>query len=357
MNNKGVLGILLLAVIAAGAVGYFMMGNSSSSTSDVDGINETVENAAEEMKMDIAETQGGEIIVGSDDAVSEAVENSDQPEPKEGEMVVKAGNPVVAKVNGTEVTRDEVYRYIQSMPANMQQLPAVTVYPVAVDQVINTRLVQNKANDADVTETEQYKKELEIAKQQIARNLFLQQEVDKEITEGKVKKAYNDFIKKTPDVEERRARHILLETEDKAKAVIDQLNAGGDFAEVAKELSTGPTAPKGGDLGYFAKTDMVPEFANAAFELKKGDITSTPVKTQFGWHVIKVEDVRERPKPTMAQMEPAIRAELRRAALDELVKDWRKDAKIVQFDINGEPLKEGANATGLVPQTVEPAAE
>ncbi len=352
MNKNTIVIVLLVAVVAAGAVGFFVTNDQSAPS--IDQVTESVENATEEA-VAVVETASGEIVAGSEEAVEEAV--SEDAPAAEGEMVVEPGNPVVAKVNGTEVTRDEVYRFIQSMPANMQQLPAVNVYPVAVDQVINTRLVQNKANAADITETDQFKLEMDIARQQIARNLYLQREVDKEIDDKKVEKAYKDLISKTPDVEERRARHILLETEAKAKAVIDRLNAGGDFAEVATELSTGPTASRGGDLGYFAKTEMVPEFANAAFELEKGDMTETPVQTQFGWHVIKVEDVRTRPKPTKEQLEPAIRAELRRSVLDELVQEWRKDAEIVQFDINGKPLKEGANATGLVPQQVAPSAE
>lgn len=355
MNSKIILVLVGAAIIAVAGVGYF--GMSGNATPEAEDMNEVVENATDNMEMDVEKTNEGTFVAGNEEAVDEAVDEAEQQAASEDGMIVEAGNPVVAKVNGSEVTRDEVYRFIQSMPANMQQLPAVTVYPVAVDRVIDTRLVQDKADSANVTETEQFKKEMDIARQQIARNLFLQQEVDKKITEGKIKKAYGEFIKKVPDVEERRARHILLETEAKAKAVIDQINAGGDFAAVAAELSTGPTASKGGDLGYFAKTEMVPEFANAAFDLKKGDMTSAPVKTQFGWHVIKVEDVRERPKPTMAQLEPSIRAELRRSILEELVQDWRKDAKIVQFDINGKPLKDGANATGLVPPKVEPAAE
>lgn len=359
MKSKSTLGLVtVVAIIAAGAVGYFAFNNApSGETTD---INQVVENSAEQMEVEVVETADGEIVTGTEAAVETAAGETAaqaQPEAREGEMIIKEGNPVVAKVDGAEVTRNEVYRFIQSMPANMQQMPAVTVYPVAVDQVINTRLVQNRAEQAEITESDVFKKEMEIARQQIARNLYLQQEVDKKITEAKVKKAYNEFIKKVPDVEERRARHILLETEEKAKAVIDRLNAGGDFAEVAAELSTGPTASKGGDLGYFAKTEMVPEFSNAAFELGEGKMTETPVKTQFGWHVIKVEEIRQRPKPSMDQLEPSIRAELRRSILDELVQEWRKDAKIVQFDINGEPLKEGANATGLVPPKVEPAAE
>jgi peptidyl-prolyl cis-trans isomerase C len=326
-SNK-TLPMIAVAVIAVAGAGYYF-------TQDKGVAPEITSEVAEATAEAAVETAAGE--------------ESPTPVAKEGEMIVKAGNPVVAKVDGKDITRVDVYRFIQTMPAEMQQMPATTVYPMAMEQVVNTRLVQNMADAADITQSDAFKAEMEIAKQQISRNLFLQEEVDKKITESKVKKAYDEFIKKTPDVEERRARHILVETEDKAKAVIKQIQAGGDFAGVARELSVGPTAPKGGDLGYFAKTEMVPEFSNAAFGLEKGTVLETPVKTQFGWHVIKVEDIRQRAKPTLEQVTPSIQAELRRGILEELLKKWRKGAKIEQFDINGEPLKKGANATGLIP--------
>ena len=225
------------------------------------------------------------------------------------------------------------------MPQNLQQLPAATIYPLALEQVVNMRLVQNKAEAANLAESEEVKKELVMAKQQIIRNLYLEEQVDKKISEGNLKKAYKELTSKIPDVKQRRASHILLENEEKAKEVIQKLNDGADFAKLAAEMSTGPTGPKGGDLGFFAKEEMVPEFASAAFEMKKGAVSKTPVKTQFGYHVIKVTDVRDQPKPTFAEVRPSLEAEERRKILDGLVQKWRKNAKIEQFDINGKPVK------------------
>jgi len=287
--------------------------------------------------------------------VATAAGNAAEPAaaPKVEGINVEAGNPVIAKVDGKDITRTDVYRFIQTMPANVQQMPAVQIYPLAVDQVINTRIVQTQAEKSDIKETDQFKAELDIATQQILRNLYLQKQVSAKISDKKIKKSYDDYIKQVPDVEERRARHILVETEEKAKAVLAKLDKGGKFEELAKELSTGPTGPKGGDLGYFAQGDMVAEFSDAAFGMKKNTILKKPVKTQFGWHVIQLVDVRQRPKPTLEEATPALRAELSRVALDDLIKDWRKGVKIEQFDINGNPLKEGANAIGIVPQKAE----
>ena len=339
-NNKGILfGVIGLIVVAVVAAFVFLKGDtetaeSSAQTAVVTPVEEAVpENGAAE------ETSNSESAV---QAATEAVDVGDG-------IKVEPGNPVVAKVDGKEITRVDVYRFIQTMPANIQQLPATAVYPMALEQVVNTRIVQNKAEESNVEETDEFKLELEMAKQQLERNVYLQNQVDKKITDGKLKSAYNEYIKKVPDVEERRARHILLEDESKAKAVIEKLNTGGEFEALAKELSVGPTAPKGGDLGYFADGEMVPEFSKSVFSMSKGDVTEAPVKTQFGYHVIKLEDVRKRPKPTMEQLTPALEAEMRRELLTEMMQDWRKSAKIEQFDINGKPLKEGANALGIVP--------
>ncbi|MCI5059524.1 MAG: peptidylprolyl isomerase [Alphaproteobacteria bacterium] len=350
-------------VVILGLVGFFGMktmnkDESKGENSDV----MAVETAAGE-----GETKKGENAPAEQEmAKSELKSTPSSPaENAPAGFVVEEGNPVVAKVDGKEITRTDVYRFIRTMPANIQQMPATSVYPMAMEQVINTRIVQNKAEDAKLEETDAFKAELEIAKQQIARNLYLQEQVDKKVDEAKIKKMYKEYLKEIPDVEERRARHILVETEEKAKAVVEKLKTGEKFEDLAKSLSIGPTSVKGGDLGYFTKQEMVPEFAKAAFGMEKGATLETPVQTQFGWHVIQLVDVRDRPKPSLEQLAPALQAEARRSVLDDLLQKWRKDAKIEQFDINGKPLKKGADATGLtdadkkkmMPSDVQPAAQ
>ncbi len=350
-NNTGILfGVVGLIIVAAIAAFVFLSGNDDA----IDKANQTA------VVTPVEEVQNTEQTAqAKNNAEAENVSNTEPAATQNaGEAIdvgngiqVEPGNPVVARVDGKEITRVDVYRFIQTMPANIQQLPAAAVYPMALEQVVNTRIVQNKAEESDVQNTEAFKLELEMAKQQLERNIYLQNQVNKKITDSKLESAYKDYMKNVPEVEERRARHILLEDESKAKAVIEKLNTNGDFAELAKELSVGPTAPKGGDLGYFAKGEMVPEFSEKVFSMSKGDVTSEPVKTQFGYHVIMLEDIRKRPKPTMEQLKPALEAELRRELLTEMMQDWRKSVKIEQFDINGQPLKEGANALGIVQPT------
>src|SRR6185437_5838990 len=139
--------------------------------------------------------------------------------------------------------------------------------------------------------------------------------------------------------EEVKARHILLPTEAAAKEVIAQLDKGADFAALAKEKSTDPSKETGGELGYFTRDDgMVPEFADAAFKLKKGEYTKTPVHTQFGWHVIEVEDRREVKPPSFEESKPQLKEEAARAAVGSKLKELRGKAKIETFALDGSPL-------------------
>lgn len=334
-SNKGFVGILAVVVIAAGGVMAYMSQSADKSTTTL----------SQEVSAQAPAAEGAEDNAEVATAAGEEAETKAETKAAET-IVVEPGNPVVATVDGKDITRVDVYRYIKSMPQNLQQLPAQTIYPLALEQTINTRIVQNKADAANLNDDPEVQTQIKMAKQQIVRNIYLQRAVADKISEADVKKAYNDYIAKQPDVKQRRASHILLNTEEEAKAAIKRINEGADFAEVAKELSTGPTGPKGGDLGYFAKTDMVPEFADAAFSMKVGDVSSMPVKTQFGYHVIKVTDERDQPKPTLEEMKPSIEAELRRGALEGMMAEWRKGVKIDQFDINGKPLAEGASAFG-----------
>jgi len=354
-NNKLpiVIGAVAILAIAGGAI-FFASKNMSNDAPKT--AQENTSPAA------IEETASGQEPA----AASNADEEADVAKATGGEIggvEVEKGNPVVAKVDGQEITRVDVFRYIKMMPQNIQQLPPETVYPLALDQVVNTRLVQNKAEAAGLENDPEVKQQLDLAKQQLIRSVYVQREVDKKISEGDLKKAYNEYVGKLPEVKEIKASHILVGTEDKAKELIAKLKDGGDFAALAKENSGDPgNKDKGGDLGWFSAQDMVPEFSEAAFKLGKGNISETPVKTQFGWHVVKVTDSRERPKPTYEELKPMIQVELRRTELEEMLKDWKESAKIEKFDINGDPLKEQSKSSEseVAPaagSAEEPAAE
>lgn len=269
-------------------------------------------------------------------------------------VVVRQGNPVVAKVDGHDITRVDVFNFIQLLPPQVQQLPAGQVYPMALEQVINTRLIQNKAEASNVEQTDEFKHELAMAKQQIARNVFVENVIDEKLSDAELKKQYNQLIGNMPTTEERKASHILVATKEAADDVLKRINEGANFNDIAKTESTDPTAAQNaGDLGWFTKDAMIPEFAQAAFAMKKGEISKTPVQTQFGWHVIKMDDVRTQPKPSFEQVKPALEMQARRETLEKMVNDWRDAANIEVFDINGDPVGEDQSAA---PQNVAPAA-
>jgi peptidyl-prolyl cis-trans isomerase C len=168
---------------------------------------------------------------------------------------------------------------------------------------------------------------------------ILQQAGKDAMTDAAMHQVYNDAVKTMGDEQEVHARHILIraaagddkankEAEEKIKAIIARLKKGEDFAKVASETTEDPSGKTtGGDLGYFTKEQMVPEFADVAFKLEKGQI-SEPVHTQFGWHVIKVEDKRKKPAPSFDEVKPQIEQYVTRKAQADLVTKLRADAKI-----------------------------
>lgn len=255
---------------------------------------------------------------------------------------IREGNPVVAKVDGQDIKRLDLLNFMQQLPPQLRNAPIQQLYPDLIKQVVNARLVDDRAAKTDLAEDPVYKQQIELARQQILRTLFVDRELSKLVTDDKIKAAYDDLIKNQKPVEETKASHILVTDEAKAKDIIDKLGSGSKFADLAKEFSADPSGQKGGDLGWFAKTEMVPEFADAAFELKKGAYSKTPVKSQFGWHVISVEDRRTRPNPKLEDVKPFLEQRVRSEVFEKMVADWRKDAKIETFDINGDPIEPAA---------------
>ena len=170
-----------------------------------------------------------------------------------------------------------------------------------------------------------------------------------------MRSAYDKEVKNLPkDAMETKASHILVKEENKAKSIISDLNSGKDFAKLAMEQSLDKgTAVNGGDVGYFQKNEMVPEFSEAAFALAAGEHTKEPVKTQFGYHVIRVKDRRKVKAKKLADETERLKAKLTEEAVGELIKGLRESAKIERFDMNGKPDKALSDTAG---PAVAPAA-
>ena len=257
-------------------------------------------------------------------------------------------DPVVARVNGEEVHRSDVLRMVSQLPPQVQQMPLEMIFPAVVEQLVNSKLVAAAGYKANLAGTPEVKEEIKRAEERAVQRAYIQKEVAARITPQKLDEAYKDFLKQNPPQEEVKAAHILVEKADEAKAVIAELGKGGDFAKIAKEKSKDPVAAaQGGDLGYFTKDTMVEPFANAAFAMKKGEISKEPVKTQFGWHVIKVEDKRTQPQPTLDEVKPQLEQQLSKDIVTNVVDDLRTAAKVETFQLDGSPM----------PKAEEPKAE
>ncbi|MBB3066337.1 peptidylprolyl isomerase [Limibacillus halophilus] len=235
---------------------------------------------------------------------------------------------VVATVNGEDLTHGEVVAAAESLgPQYMANLDSV--YQILVERLIDLRLVQQAALKAGLEDDAEVAERVESLRQQVVRDVFLERALNEAVTEAALQDRYAAFLEQNPPQTEAKARHILVETEEDAKAIIVELDGGADFAALARERSTGPSGAEGGDLGYFTADVMVPEFSQAAFALEPGSYTKTPIQTQFGWHVILVEDKRDTPPPSFEELRTQLSNELRQEAARKLVEDLRGTADIV----------------------------
>ncbi|AUG54253.1 peptidylprolyl isomerase [Thalassospira marina] len=239
-----------------------------------------------------------------------------------------AEDKVLATVNGEKIMESEVRATQQGLPAQYRQYPFEALKPMLLDREISQRLLTMAGEKDGLNDDAEVKDRVAAMKRRIVAETYLDRQIDKIVTEDAVKKRYDEFVKTNEPENEVHARHILLENEADAKAVIKELDGGADFAELAKEKSTGPSGPNGGDLGFFTHDQMVPEFADAAFKMEPGSYSKEPVKTQFGWHVIKVEETKKGEQPSFEEKRNELAAELTQDAYKKLIADLRADAKI-----------------------------
>lgn len=240
----------------------------------------------------------------------------------------------VAQVNGEIIYLDEVMQIAEQLPADIRQQPINTYFDRLVDDIIDARLAAAAGNAAGLTENPEILAQMSIAAQRVLAEAFIREEVRKAVTEEEMQKAYQLFVSDTQSREEIKARHILVATEDEARAIISELQSGADFITLAKEKSTGPSGPNGGDLGYFGRGAMVPSFENAAFATPTGQITTEPVQTQFGWHVITVEDRRTSEPPSFEQLQGQIQQNLANQSLARIIEGLRAPAAITRRSLD-----------------------
>lgn len=240
----------------------------------------------------------------------------------------------VATVDGIAITYNDVSLVEDELMAVYGQLPEEQRFQTLVGYMVNRILASEAAkkagleNDADVAKIKAFMERKALQDVYIAKMLM------KRVREEDVTAYYDKEIKNGTVEEEVRARHILLDNREAADAVVADLANGADFAALAKEHSKGPSGPSGGDLGYFSKQSMVPAFSDAAFKLAAGE-TSPPVQTQFGWHVIRVEDRRNRPVPPLNQVRDQIYQLLISEAQRDIYDEMRAKASVDLVDMPG----------------------
>ena len=251
----------------------------------------------------------------------------------------KAEDVVVAVVNGQKVMRSEVEMMAASLPPQYRQMPMQLIFPALLDQVINTKLLAGEGRKAGLQNDAEVKRRMTMIEDRLIQDAYEQKEIAKQITPAALKARYDKQVAGMPAEEEINARHILVKTEDEAKVIIADLKKNADFAKLAKEKSTDTgSGANGGELGWFKKGDMVGEFAEAAFKLKKGEVSAAPVKTQFGFHVIKLEDRRPAKPPTFEDMEDELRTQMEREIGSQMVDQMRAKAQIERFNIDGSKI-------------------
>jgi peptidyl-prolyl cis-trans isomerase C len=247
-----------------------------------------------------------------------------------------ASDAVVARVNGTEIRESDLTMAEDDLGENVHQLDSGSKREQLVAYVTDIVLVTKAAEKKNLQDSEEFKRRQAFLRNKMLMGLMLQDQAKNAVTDEEMHKVYDDAVKTMTAEEEVRARHILVDTEDEAKALVEQIKGGADFATLAKEKSKDPGAADGGDLGYFVKSQMVPEFSEVAFKMYAGQV-SNPVKTQFGWHIIKVEDKRTRAMPEFDKVKDQIATYVARKAQTDFIAQLREGAKIERLDKPATP--------------------
>jgi peptidyl-prolyl cis-trans isomerase C len=253
-----------------------------------------------------------------------------------GRSSAQDGDPVVARANGVDIHQSDIAFAEEEIGGNMPNMAPEQKREYLINYLIDVIVLSQAAERQKLAERPEVKHRLAFDRNRLLMESLLQDTGRAALSDTAEHQVYDEAIKQVKNEEEVHARHILVPTEDEAKAILADLKKGADFATVAKEKSKDPGAAEGGDLGYFTRDQMVPEFAEVAFKLDKGQL-SDPVKTQFGWHIIKVEDKRVKPTPTFEQVKPQIENYIAHRAQAQMVESLRKTATIERLDKPAAP--------------------
>ena len=269
-----------------------------------------------------------------------------------------AEDPLLARVDGQEVRMSDVLAVAaEVLPPELRGLPPAALLQMLppevsrqlIDRAITERALVSAARSAGLDKDDEVRRRIRRAEEQELQQALLTREVAGKVTDDAIRARYEQETAKRQGEPEVHARHILVPTEAAAREAMAEVAKGADFAEVAKRRSTGPGAQQGGDLGFFKKGDMVPEFAEAAFALQPGQVSSAPVRSPFGWHVIKVEERRAAAAPSFEDAKPQLQRQMLEEGVEAMVQRVRSAAKIERLDSAAAPAPAGTLLDNAAP--------
>jgi peptidyl-prolyl cis-trans isomerase C len=247
-----------------------------------------------------------------------------------------AQDGVVARVGERTITAEDFALAEADFRQELSQVPEERRRSILIDVLVDMELLAGAAREQGLDKTEAFERRLAFLRTRALRNAFVEEKILNAITPEEIEAEYQVQIKDFKPEMEAHARHILVNDKEEAETIIKELDSGTDFAKLAREKSTGPSGPNGGDLGYFGTGKMVPAFEQAAFALEKGAYTKEPVQTQFGWHVILIEDKRDTSPPPISAVEDQIREALVRKNFEAIMADLKAKTKV---EIVGKPAE------------------
>jgi len=252
----------------------------------------------------------------------------------------------VLTINDQPYTLNLVGNIINQLPDNIRQQPIDAYYDSIIDDIIDTKLSADAARQSGLAEKPLLKEIAMRAYERVIAEAWLNEELNRRITDDMIAQSYNDLLADTESRTETKASHILVDSEADAMAVIARLDQGEDFAAIAKEVSTGPSGPNGATLGYFRRGDMVPSFELASFNLEVGTYTKTPVQTRFGWHVIQVNDRRVADAPPLADIEDQLQSSVSVKIIGTIISELRAKASITRLTLDDVRAADNARQSG-----------
>ena len=249
--------------------------------------------------------------------------------------VSRQNDPIIASVNGKSIYRSDLEIARTRLPEQYRNLPVKELFQPLLNQLIRSTLLAMVAKTQNLDKTTTHKRAVAFAQVRLLEQALLEREIAKNVTKEAVRARYKNTIGKSSSKEEIRVRHILLKTQNDALKIVKELVAGANFARLATERSTGPSKTRGGDLNYFGRGQMVPQFEEAAFGLSIGEFTKKPVRTQFGWHIIKLEDKRISKPPSFEEIRAKIQRDMAGEVVSKFVTCIIKKANIQRFEMDG----------------------